>query len=194
RLERLIDTKLLDAPKLDSASESANIITLHTFITRELRWYVENNYIGGQLWENYQDYFEDWSIDMFKECEKEVMHCLRDTPERRGVYISRGSDRRKLFYKLFDILKENELHRWTEEDIQTQIEYGGGFPRSFKPSLAQISAVPTQADKDIKVEPFQKYETQYIGPQQTTRNTIKKSDQTPATEISASNIGGQTYK
>ncbi|RKF64514.1 hypothetical protein GcM3_131021, partial [Golovinomyces cichoracearum] len=171
-LERHIDTKLFNAPKLNPASESANSVILHTFIARKLRWYVENNYMGGQLWENYQDDFEDWSIDMFKDCEKEVIHCLRDTLARRGVYIPRGSDRRKLFYKLFEILKENELHKWTKEEIQTQIEYGGGFLGNYRPSLAQISTVRTQADKDIKVEPFQNYETQNMGPQQTIRNTI----------------------
>ncbi|RKF64515.1 hypothetical protein GcM3_131022, partial [Golovinomyces cichoracearum] len=132
--------------------------------------------MGSQFWENYQDDFEDWSIDMFKDCEKEVINCLRDTLARRG----------------------------TKEEIQTQIEYGGGFLGNYRPSLAQISAVPTQADKDIKVEPFQNYETQNMGPQQTTRNTISQSDhgqpilekwvQNPATEIPASKIEGEAYK
>ncbi|RKF77516.1 hypothetical protein GcM3_071027 [Golovinomyces cichoracearum] len=111
-LERHIDTKLLDAPKLNPASESANSVILHTFIARKLRWYVEINYMGGQLWGNYQDDFEDWLIDMFKDCEKEVIQCLRDTLARRGVHIQR---------------EKKKLYKWTKEEIKTQIEYGGGL-------------------------------------------------------------------
>ncbi|KAI0998882.1 hypothetical protein K3495_g9317 [Podosphaera aphanis] len=116
-LQRFIDPELLDAPMLDPTVKGVENKVLHTFIARKLRWYVKNNYLGGRLWEDFQEDFDEWTTEMLKECEKEVLHCLRDTLARRGVFIPRGKDRRNLFLKLFDVLGEKGLHVWTPEEI-----------------------------------------------------------------------------
>lgn len=137
-LERYIDSELLNALKLDPTVPGAENKLLHTFVARKLRWYVENNYFGGRLWEDFQEDFEEWTLDMLKNCEKEVLHCLRDTLARRGVFIPRGKDRRKLYFKLLDTLGEKELHKWTPEEFQAQIDHGGGFVGNYRPPLPKI--------------------------------------------------------
>ncbi|KAI1002807.1 hypothetical protein K3495_g5395 [Podosphaera aphanis] len=69
-LERFIDPELLDAPKLNPTVKGVENKVLHTFIARKLRRYVENNYFAGRLWGDFQEDFDEWTIEMLKECEK----------------------------------------------------------------------------------------------------------------------------
>ncbi|TQS38479.1 hypothetical protein Golomagni_01018 [Golovinomyces magnicellulatus] len=85
---------------------------------------------------------------MLKEFEKEVLHGLRDTLVKRGVFIPRGKDRRKLYLKLFDTLGEKELHTWTLEEIQAQIDHGGGFVLNYRPPLPRKSILSISSDQE----------------------------------------------
>ncbi|TQS34497.1 hypothetical protein Golomagni_05116 [Golovinomyces magnicellulatus] len=80
---------------------------------------------------------------MLKGCGKEVLHCLRDTIVRRGVFIPRGKDRMKLYLKL-----RKELHKWTPEEIQAQINHGGGFVLNYRPPLPRKIVPPISSDQE----------------------------------------------
>ncbi|TQS39398.1 hypothetical protein Golomagni_00081 [Golovinomyces magnicellulatus] len=85
---------------------------------------------------------------MLKECEIEVLHCLRDTLVRRGVFIPRGKDRRKLYLKLSDKLGEKELHTWIPKEIQAQIDHGAGFVLNYRLPLPRKSLPPISSDQE----------------------------------------------
>ncbi|RKF77585.1 hypothetical protein GcM1_218057 [Golovinomyces cichoracearum] len=112
---------------------------LHTFIERELGWLAENNYFGGRFWEDNQDYFESWTEDKLKKCEKEMLYYLRRMLVRCDFFNQRPS-RRKLTNKLFSLLNEKELHSWIIEEIQALIDHGGGFIENYSPPQPKIGA------------------------------------------------------
>ncbi|RKF72744.1 hypothetical protein GcM3_096020 [Golovinomyces cichoracearum] len=114
-------------------------MSLHTFIARDLRWLVENNYFGGRFLEDNQDYFESWTEDRLKKCEKEVLYYLRQMLVRCDFFNLR-TNRRKLTNKLFSLLNEKELHSWTIEEIQALIDHGGGFIENYSPPQRKIGA------------------------------------------------------
>ncbi|POS85190.1 hypothetical protein EPUL_002619, partial [Erysiphe pulchra] len=112
--------------------------------------YIDQELLNASKLELTED-FDEWTLDMLKECEKEVLHCLRDTLAGRGVFIPRGKDRRKLYFKLLDTLGEKELHTWTPEEIQAQIDHGGGFVLNYRPPLPRTSLPSISSDQEANV-------------------------------------------
>ncbi|RKF58613.1 hypothetical protein GcM3_181038, partial [Golovinomyces cichoracearum] len=162
----------------------SQIAALERYIDPELL--NASNYLGGRLWEDFQEDFDEWTLDMLKECEKEVHHCLRDILARRGVPIPRGKDRRKLYLKLFDTLGEKELHTWTPEEIQAQIDHGGGFISNYRPPLPRISLLPISSDQEANVASdldFQSRDTTLgLGKVQLPQNQLTRNTQTQGLE------------
>ncbi|RKF66055.1 hypothetical protein GcC1_112008 [Golovinomyces cichoracearum] len=148
-LERYIDPELLNASKLDPTVRGTENTRLHNFIARKSKWYIENSYFGGRLWEDFQEDFDEWTFDMLKECEK-------------------------------------ELHAWAPEEIQAQINHGGGFVSNYRPPLPRISLPPISSDQEANVASdldFQSRDTTLgLGKVQLPQNQLTRNAQTQGLE------------
>lgn len=117
---------------LNPTEEDATPEILQTYIVQRIAWYTVNRWVGGQLHEYYQDDFKNWNKYMMDKCSSSIINLLRDYLVKHGVYIPRD---RKIpnSVKLLNILSEDDVHEWTEQEISYQIKHGEGFSPKFDP-------------------------------------------------------------
>ncbi|RKF57678.1 hypothetical protein GcM3_186037 [Golovinomyces cichoracearum] len=127
----IIADKLNDF-KLDPVKENVQPEILQTYILQRISWYTVHNWVGGQLHEYFQDDFKNWDKTMMDKCQNSVINLLRDFLVKHGVYVPRD---RKIqnSVKFLNILKEEDFHEWTEQEITYQVKHGGGFSPNFDP-------------------------------------------------------------
>lgn len=117
---------------LDPTTENTEAGLLHIFILQRIALYSINELVGGRLWEYYQDDFEKWNQEMMSKCNKTIINLLRDFLVKHGVQIP-VDRKRENDAKLLAILKEIEIHEWTNEEAIYQTKNCGGFASNFDP-------------------------------------------------------------
>jgi hypothetical protein len=76
----------------------------------------------NDLWLVFQEQFEGFTVESFKKIRTETRSKLRRHLLKRGVYVGQHSNRVTISELLFEVIQQEELHQWTDEDIETTIK------------------------------------------------------------------------
>ncbi len=91
------------------------------WVETKINEWEQDNLIDKELWEQYQDDFNDWTEKDFKsDVSNTLLRRLRDTLRRRGVWVSRDEQVAK---SLYNTLQEKNPPRWTEKEVLRYLPY-----------------------------------------------------------------------
>jgi hypothetical protein len=80
--------------------------------------YNQKKYTDYNLWEEFQEGFEGWTVELFNVASREAIKDLRTYLLEHGVWVEERKGRISYAQTLVDILEEEEPHEWTDEDFQ----------------------------------------------------------------------------
>lgn len=98
---------------------------LHDWKTHEWR--------DDQLWEYYQEDFEDWTPDHFARASASIRREIKEFLNSKGVFITKPRQE-KLHISLYHLVQEKEYHQWTKEEIDHQMARKGHFDSYWNPN------------------------------------------------------------
>jgi len=125
--------------------------------------YTEYNFKDRNLWESYQEDFDNFEVQTFKDADRLALKGLKQLLRRNGVWVFNES---KLAPQaLYDVAHEDDRTEWSDAEIKLYIDNEGPFnsyainrrlklrplattPRTPQPPIAptpQQAAPPTQA-------------------------------------------------
>jgi hypothetical protein len=76
----------------------------------------------NDLWLVFQEQFKGFTVESFKKIHTETRSKLQRHLFKRGVYIDKHSNRVTISELLFKAIQREELHQWTDKDIETTIK------------------------------------------------------------------------
>jgi hypothetical protein len=131
-LRKYIDEEKWDNEIGDLRAEGIGKSDVDTYIIRMLDEYEGLHYIGGRLWSYFHEHFEGWTDRIFSKASIQVRNELRDFLTYNGVFVVRDRTS-SIGVRLTTVLQEEQPYKWTEEDMQVQNDYGGGFNPKWNP-------------------------------------------------------------
>ena len=97
---------------------------VNTYFIDCLDAYESYGRIDEELWESFQEDFEDWTEALFTLGNKKVRTTLRDFLRDNGVYVG-GT--KYISQQLFNVLKQDAYEEWPAEEIEKQLKTGRDF-------------------------------------------------------------------
>jgi hypothetical protein len=94
------------------------------YILQRIIRYATNQYVDTTLWEIFREDFEDWTIAIWKEADKEIIRDLRNQLRRYGVNVRKGKDSGRIMGGLRGIIDDPIEPKWSQEDIEYQLRTG----------------------------------------------------------------------
>jgi len=79
--------------------------------------YIYENFMDYTLWLLFQEEFEGFTIKDFRKIRSITRAKLRTHLLQRGVYVATYSNRYPLYKVLYDVLIEEEPHKWIDKEI-----------------------------------------------------------------------------
>ena len=70
------------------------------------------------LWDLFQDDFKNFTLATLTSIRVRYLQSLRSHLRGRGVYITPNNKRTTIAQTLFDVIVEEEQHKWTNDKIQ----------------------------------------------------------------------------
>ncbi|RKF83949.1 Autophagy-related protein 22 [Golovinomyces cichoracearum] len=102
-----------------------------------------------ELWLTFKEDFEGWAEKIFNIAHPHVARNLRDYLRQNGVFVAKGPGF-NITKSLMEVLKEADMHRWSQEGIEYQQR------SKFNSKQSQSSAsIKTEisANEEVKAEP-----------------------------------------
>lgn len=92
---------------------------LEDYTATKIYEHVHENFRDFDLWMVFKEEFEDFTTDVFREMGVGIRTKLRAHLVMRGVYVAKPStkDKYTLSDGLFDLVQEEEQHKWTDEEL-----------------------------------------------------------------------------
>jgi hypothetical protein len=90
------------------------------YILERILFYIESQYADNMLWESFREDFEDWTIDIWKLANKNIVRELRTALRRYGVKVAK--DGTKIADNLQEMIDNPVEPEWSQEDIAYQIK------------------------------------------------------------------------
>ena len=97
---------------------------VNTYLVACLRGYEIYGRIDEELWESFQEDFEDWTEDLFALAEKRIRTPLRDFLRDNGVCVG-GT--KYIPKQLYNVVQEDEYQEWPAEEVTKQMRTGRDF-------------------------------------------------------------------
>ena len=137
----------------DFEIENADFLTTKTItghILYRMLFYKKRAYEDGQLWEYFKEDFEGWTTEIFSLANTDLRRDLRNYLRDHGVFVVK--DGKKIAERLADVVKNEEYHEWTDEEIKLQISTSNTFNSRFNPDRHrhQISQVTSTAQTPLQ--------------------------------------------
>ncbi|TQS35013.1 hypothetical protein Golomagni_04581 [Golovinomyces magnicellulatus] len=95
---------------------------IDSYIEEKLNSYVTYNKLNSKLWEQFQHYFKDFTIDSLKSATLRSIQNLRDCLLSRRVYVTKNEKRKTIAQALFECITEDGQHQWTDDEIIKAID------------------------------------------------------------------------
>ncbi|RKF74206.1 hypothetical protein GcM1_240023 [Golovinomyces cichoracearum] len=116
-----IDTKNTTPVEISWDSEinpnTANPTELADYVTFKVKILNEEDVSDSNLWELFQNNFENFTVSTFSQVKLRTQQVLRDCLRSRGVHISKNNKRKTIAQTLFECLQEEDQYEWTNENI-----------------------------------------------------------------------------
>jgi hypothetical protein len=86
--------EVIDENWKKSTFDTANVSpqAANGYILQRIVRYAENQYTDTALWEIFREDFEDWTVDIWMEADKEIVRDLRNQLRRYRVNIRKGKN------------------------------------------------------------------------------------------------------
>ena len=90
---------------------------LGEYVTTKVYVHVREGFTDYTLWTVFQEEFHGFTVDDFRRMRSDSRAKLRTHLLKRGVYVATHNNRYTLSEVLFDLLQEEEPHKWTDEEL-----------------------------------------------------------------------------
>jgi hypothetical protein len=122
-------TKMAPEPELDWAEEidkwgygielaEASAKDIETYIRVKIYENEKYNKMDKDLWDLFQEDFKDFTLATLSSIRTQYVQNLRSHLRSRGVYVAPNTKRTTIGQTLFDVIAEEEQHKWTDDEIQ----------------------------------------------------------------------------
>jgi hypothetical protein len=137
----------------DFEIENADFLTTKTItghILYRMLFYKKRAYEDGQLWEYFKEDFEGWTTEIFALANTDLRRDLRNYLRDHGVFVVK--DGKKIAERLADVVKNEEYHEWTDEEIKLQMSTSNTFNSRFNSDRHrhQVSQVTSDAQTPLQ--------------------------------------------
>ena len=105
---------------------------VNTYLVACLGRYEMYGRIDEELWESFQEDFEDWTEDLFALAEKKIRTPLRDFLRDNGVCVG-GT--KYISKQLYNVVQEDEYQEWPAEEVTKQMRTGRDFNSYQNPTF-----------------------------------------------------------
>ena len=116
-------------PELDWAEEidkwgygielaEASAKDIETYIRVKIYENEKYNKMDKDLWDLFQEDFKDFTLATLSSIRTQYVQNLRSHLRGRGVYVAPNTKRTTIGQTLFDVIAEEEQHKWTNNKIQ----------------------------------------------------------------------------
>ena len=105
---------------------------VNTYLVACLGRYEMYGRIDKELWESFQEDFEDWTEDLFALAEKKIRTPLRDFLRDNGVCVG-GT--KYISKQLYNVVQEDEYQEWPAEEVTKQMRTGRDFNSYQNPTF-----------------------------------------------------------
>ena len=95
---------------------------LAEFVQTVIYLHETEDLTDNDLWLVFQEQFEGFTVESFRKIRTETRSKLRRHLLRRGVYVGKHNNRVTISELLFEVIQREELHQWTDEEIEATIE------------------------------------------------------------------------
>ncbi|RKF83929.1 hypothetical protein GcM3_005029 [Golovinomyces cichoracearum] len=112
-MEGLLDsngTGLSFNPKDESMLDESKV---NQFIQYSIKSWKILGYTDDELWLTFREDFEGWAEKY------SILNILTDYLRENGVFVTKGPGI-KITKSLMEVLKETDMHRWSQEEIEYQ--------------------------------------------------------------------------
>ena len=125
---------------------------INGYIAWRIAIWEDSRYRDRDLWIAFIDDFDDFKKDTFDIASKDYRIKLRDYLRANGVFV-RKQPRLSIVSELCNVLMEDEQHKWTNEEIEDQINSAHGFNSLLKSRLPAILTTPATISTTIPAPP-----------------------------------------
>jgi hypothetical protein len=123
-----------------------DIDSVEEYIKNKLVEYQEYNWKDGDLWEQFQDDFSDFTEESFKSCKIGSQRQLRAFLRTRGVKVTKVKNI-TIAHSLFETTKEEDQADWSAEEIQNHLTQEGPFLSYRINRLLDLASNPSKLPK-----------------------------------------------
>ena len=137
------------------------------YINFKINEYTSYNFKDKSLWDSYQEDFDNFEVQTFKDADRSALKALKQLLRRNGVWVFNES---KLAPQaLYDVAHEDDRTEWSDAEIKLYIDNEGPFnsyainhrlklrPLATTPRTPQppITFTPQQATPSTQAPPIQ---------------------------------------
>ena len=113
------------------------------YIAWQLSVYKSQCYRDYNLWEAFIEDFEGFEKQIFNTADQTWVQDLRNHLRANGVFVYKQA-RSSIATELCKVLAEDKPHKWTQEEIDEQVESNEGFNSILvRPRAASLIPTPT---------------------------------------------------
>ena len=105
---------------------------VNTYLVDCLKRYEIYGRIDEELWESYQEDFENWTDDLFALADKKIRTPLRDFLRDNGVCVG-GT--KYISKQLYNVVQEDAYQEWPAEEVTKQMRTGRDFNSYQNPTF-----------------------------------------------------------
>ncbi|RFU25514.1 hypothetical protein B7463_g10820, partial [Scytalidium lignicola] len=155
--------------------ESASSEGLEEFLATKAYEYRSDRTSDSNLWDLFQEDFEHFTVNSFHTIPRKELQILRTCLRCGGVRVAANNKNKSIAQTLYDVLKEEEQHVWTEEDLNEAIQDLRKGP--ITSTVIRLRTNPTTLQPSLYVTPRP---TPFYENQQPTPFVAQQSSEQPA--------------
>jgi hypothetical protein len=95
------------------------------YIDFKINEYTKWDFKDNCLWELYQEDFDNFEVETFKDADRSALKALKQLLRRNGVWVFNKS--KSVPQALYDVAHEYDRTEWSDEEIKLHIDYEGTF-------------------------------------------------------------------